>query len=86
MNTHGFFGREEFWLSKNWLNLWNKWWSKNYKLCWIEVSATGLLTLMCEVGAIINGRSIIKVSDYPSDYEALTPNHLLVYQSENGKP
>ena len=41
---------------------------------------------MCEVGAIINGRSIIKVSDYPSDSEALTANHLLFYQSENEKP
>lgn len=38
----------------------------------------GLLTLMAEVEAIINGRPITKVSDDPRDPEALTPNHLLL--------
>ena len=34
----------------------------------------GLLTLMCEVEAIISGRPITKVSDDPSDPEAPRPN------------
>jgi len=41
----------------------------------------GLLTLMAEVEAIINGRPITKVSDDPRDPEALTPNHLLLLRS-----
>ena len=41
----------------------------------------GLLTLMCEIEAIINGRPSTKVSDNPRDPEALTPNHLLLLRS-----
>ena len=41
----------------------------------------GLLTLMCKVEAIINGRPITKVSDDPNDWEALTPNHLLLLRA-----
>ena len=41
----------------------------------------GLLTLICEVEAIINGWSTTKVSDDPSDPEALTRNHLLLLRS-----
>ena len=41
----------------------------------------GLLTLMCEVEAIINGRPITKVSDDPNDWEVLTPNHLLLLRA-----
>ena len=41
----------------------------------------GLITLMCEVEAIVNGRPITKSSDDPSDAEALTPNHLLLLRS-----
>ena len=38
----------------------------------------GLLTLISEVESIVNGRPITKVSDDPRDYDALTPNHLLL--------
>ena len=38
----------------------------------------GLLTLMCEVEAVINGRPITKVSKDSRDLEALSPNHLLL--------
>ena len=41
----------------------------------------GLLTLLCEVESIINGRLLTKVSDDPRDPEALTPNHLLLLRS-----
>lgn len=41
----------------------------------------GLLTLMCEIEANINGRPSTKVSDNPRDPEALTPNHLLLLRS-----
>ena len=36
---------------------------------------------MCEVEAIMNGRPIAKVSDDARDPNALTPNHLLLAQS-----
>ena len=41
----------------------------------------GLLTLLCEVESIIDGRPFTKVSDNPRDPEALTPNHLLLLRS-----
>lgn len=41
----------------------------------------GLLTLMCEVESIVNGRPTTKISDDPRDCEALTPNHLLLLRS-----
>jgi len=41
----------------------------------------GLLTLMCEVESIVNGRPMTKISDDPRDCEALTPNHLLLLRS-----
>jgi hypothetical protein len=37
-----------------------------------------LMTMFCEVEAIVNGRPITTVSDDPSDLESLTPNHLLL--------
>ena len=38
----------------------------------------GLLTLKCEVEAVINGRPITEVSEDSTDLEALSPNHLLL--------
>ncbi|KAK7896434.1 hypothetical protein WMY93_021759 [Mugilogobius chulae] len=43
----------------------------------------GLLTVFCEVEAILNDRPLTKVSDDPNDLEALTPNHILLLK---GKP
>lgn len=47
------------------------------------LSDEALMTLMCELESIINGRPITKVSDDP---KALTPNHLLLLRSESGLP
>ena len=41
----------------------------------------GLSTLMCEVEAILNSRPLTKVSDDPSDLQALSPNHLLLLRA-----
>ena len=41
----------------------------------------GLVTLVCEAEAIVNGRPLTKVSDDPRDPEALTPSHLLLLRS-----
>ena len=38
----------------------------------------GLLTLMCEVEAVIEGRPITKVCEDSRDLEALSSNHLLL--------
>ena len=35
----------------------------------------GLLTVVCEVEAVINGRHITKVSEESRDLQALSPNH-----------
>lgn len=37
-----------------------------------------LMTMFCEVESILNNRPITKLSDDPSDAEALTPDHLLL--------
>ena len=46
----------------------------------------GIVTLMCEVEAIINARPLTKVSDDPRDMNALTPNHLLLFKSNESFP
>ena len=46
----------------------------------------GLHTILCEVEALLNGRPITKVSDDPKDLHALTPNHLLLTQSNQPLP
>ena len=45
-----------------------------------------LVTLMCEVENIVNGRPITPVSDDPNDLNALTPNHLLIMRSNQELP
>lgn len=37
-----------------------------------------LVTLMCEIEAVLNNRPITELSSDPQDLEALTPNHLLL--------
>ena len=46
----------------------------------------GLVTLMCEVESIVNGRPVTKVSDNPKDLDTLTPNHLLLLHSGPSLP
>ena len=41
----------------------------------------GLLTLMCIVEGIVNGRPLTRLSDDPDDPAPLTPNHLLLLRS-----
>lgn len=45
-----------------------------------------LLTLMCEIEAIVNGRQITKGSDNLNDLELLTPNHLLLMKLKPNLP
>ncbi len=45
-----------------------------------------LLTIMCEVESIINGRPLTTVSDDVNDVEPLTPNHLLLLKSQPNMP
>ena len=45
-----------------------------------------LVTLLCEVEAILNGRPLTKVSDDLRDFNALTPNHLLLLKSNESFP
>ena len=45
-----------------------------------------LHTILCEVEALLNGRPITKVSDDPRDLHALSPNHLLLTQSNQPLP
>ena len=45
-----------------------------------------LSTLLCEVESIMNGRPLTTVSTDQRDLEALTPNHLLLLQSEPQLP
>lgn len=45
-----------------------------------------LHTLLCEVEAILNSRPITEISSDPDDLDALTPNHLLLLQSNSSFP
>lgn len=45
-----------------------------------------LSTLMCLVEGIVNGRPITTVSEDPNDYEALTPNHMLLLRAGPALP
>lgn len=44
----------------------------------LRMTLDNLMTLFCEVEAIMNGRPLTPVSSDPFDLEALTPNHILI--------
>ena len=46
----------------------------------------GLHTLLCQTESIINSRPLTKVSDDINDWEALTPNHLLLLRGNSSLP
>ena len=50
------------------------------------VDDEGLVTLLCEVESIINGRPISTVSGDCNDPELFTPNHLLILLCEPQMP
>ena len=46
-----------------------------------------LQTFLCEVESVLNGRPLTAISDDISDFEPLTPNHLLIGEvSPNQSP
>ena len=46
-----------------------------------------LQTFICKVQLVLNGRPITSISDYISDFESSTPNHLLIGEpSSNQSP
>ncbi len=57
-------------------------WILNSLLHQQVVDDEGLQTLFCEVEAILNNRTITTASSDPFDMEALTPNHILLNNSE----
>lgn len=46
----------------------------------------GLTTVLCEVESIMNARPLTTVSNDPHDFEALTPNHLLLLRASPPLP
>ena len=50
------------------------------------VDDEGLYTLMCNIEGIMNSPPITRVSEDPKDLHALTPNHLLLTQSNQALP
>ena len=49
-------------------------------------SGEALGTIMTEVESVLNSRPLTPNSDNPADFEALTPNHLLLLQPEGSMP
>ena len=46
-----------------------------------RLSDEGLSTLFCEVEACLNNRPLTEMSNDPDDFEALTPNHVLLWNA-----
>ena len=50
------------------------------------VSGGALRTVMTEVESVLNSRPLMPNGDNPADFEALTPNHLLLLQPNGSMP
>ena len=47
----------------------------------MRLTDKSLVTVLCEIEAILNNRPLSEVTDDPSDFEALTPNHILLFNA-----
>ena len=45
-----------------------------------------LIAILCEIECILNSIPLLPCSDNPNDFEALTPNNVLIKKFENHSP
>ena len=45
-----------------------------------------LITLLCEIEAMLNSRPLLPSSNDPSDFDALTPNNFIIKRFDNFPP
>ena len=45
-----------------------------------------LIAILCEIECILNSTPLLPCSDNPNDFEALTPNNVLIKKFENHSP
>ena len=52
----------------------------------VRLDDESLATLFCEVEAVLNSRTITKISSDTNDVDAITPNHLLLLRPGHDAP